>query len=497
MRCQRRRRVPFKTRAARAAWGLWAAGLLLCPLVARAEALHRGAAPVGPAWTLHVVDDSRRNPDGVKIADVDGDGLVDVTTGWEEGGVTRVYRHPGHASVRERWPAVTVGATPQAEDAVFVDLDGDGRLDVVTSTEGEERRVYVQWGPKDRAALLTPEAWKQDRFGAVDGLTQAMFALPLDVDGRHGIDLVLGGKNDDRSIPSFVGWLESPSDPRDTAAWRWHPLTHEVSWVMSIEAADFDADGDLDVFFSDKHGPWVGVHWLENPGRGRWRLARPWKRHSIPIPGLVGTSFAAIADLDGDGRRDVVVSTTLQDDVPGAGVNVDAGNGPATGEVAKPAQRHALVLLRKLDDSGDRWASFEIAAPAGTGAPKGVSVGDVDLDGRLDLVVSCSGAVGDRVGVYWLSSPGLPFRDGIPEARWEAHDISGLRGTKFDLVPLADLDGDGDLDVLTTEEKESEKKGLGVVWYENPTRSPASSARCCAVEQGCAQPDQHCLQTGP
>ena len=453
--------------------------LLVCPLGVRAEALHGGAAPSGPAWLMHVVDDSRRNPDGVKIADIDGDGLVDVATGWEEGGVTRVYRHPGSAKVREAWPAVTVGATPKAEDAVFADLDGDGAFDVVTSTEGEDRRVYVHWGPRDPAATLTPEAWRQDRFSAVDGLTQAMFALPLDVDGRHGIDLVLGGKNDDRSIPSFVGWLESPPNPRDTAAWRWHPLVREVSWVMSIEAADFDADGDLDIFYSDKHGPWVGIHWLENPGR-RGDLERPWKRHTAPIRGLVGTSFAAIADRDGDGRRDLIVNAPLRDS-----------------EVANPAQRHAIVLLRKLDDSGDRWAQYDVAAPAGTGSPKGVSVGDIDLDGRLDLLVSCSGAEGDLVGVYWLAYRDRPFRDGLLEAHWDAHDISGPNGTKFDLVPLADLDGDGDLDVLTSEEKESERKGLGVVWYENPTRPVTPPARCCAVEQGCAQPGQDCPMTEP
>jgi hypothetical protein len=37
-------------------------------------------------------------------------------------------------------------------------------------------------------------------------------------------------------------------------------------------------------------------------------------------------------------------------------------------------------------------------------------------------------------------------------------------GVKYDFIELIDLDGDQDLDVLTTEEN----KGLGVVWYENP-----------------------------
>ena len=48
-----------------------------------------------------------------------------------------------------------------------------------------------------------------------------------------------------------------------------------------------------------------------------------------------------------------------------------------------------------------------------------------------------------------------------------AFDISGAPGIKFDLVRLLDLDGDGDLDVLTNEEQEA-RTGLGVMWYENP-----------------------------
>jgi len=43
--------------------------------------------------------------------------------------------------------------------------------------------------------------------------------------------------------------------------------------------------------------------------------------------------------------------------------------------------------------------------------------------------------------------------------------VSGPEGVKYDLVALVDLDGDGDLDVITTEETAN----LGVIWYENPT----------------------------
>jgi hypothetical protein len=50
--------------------------------------------------------------------------------------------------------------------------------------------------------------------------------------------------------------------------------------------------------------------------------------------------------------------------------------------------------------------------------------------------------------------------------KWQWHELSGVMGVKNDQVRLADLDGDGDLDALTTEEVSN----LGVIWYENPAK---------------------------
>ena len=130
-----------------------------CRLVA---AVASAAEPEGPAWALHTIDSSSHGADGVKLADINRDGLMDVTTGWEQGGITRVYLHPGHDKVRSPWPAVTVGKTPSAEDAVFVDLDADGALDVVSSCEGETNTIFVHWGPQLTSDLLNPTRWEQD-----------------------------------------------------------------------------------------------------------------------------------------------------------------------------------------------------------------------------------------------------------------------------------------------------------------------------------------------
>jgi len=88
-----------------------------------------------------------------------------------------------------------------------------------------------------------------------------------------------------------------------------------------------------------------------------------------------------------------------------------------------------------------------------------VAIGDIDLDGANDIVFSCENATGEKSGVRWLSR-------GKTSDAWSSHEMSGPDGVKFDRIELLDLDEDGDLDVLTCEERAK----LGVIWYENPTR---------------------------
>ena len=71
------------------------------------------------AWERHTIDDSSFGADGVRLADINGDGRLDITSPWEQGGQVRVYLNPGPEGLRERWPAVTVGQVGDPEDSVF------------------------------------------------------------------------------------------------------------------------------------------------------------------------------------------------------------------------------------------------------------------------------------------------------------------------------------------------------------------------------------------
>ncbi len=423
--CRDNAMAPVAAGLAVSAWwrpGALAAGDRLTAVAA--SVILSGAESESP-WIRHTIDDSSRGADGVRLADVNGDGLLDIATGWEEGGLIRMYLNPGRSKVKQKWPAVTVGKVGSPEDAVFVDLDGDGAVDVVSCCEGRVKSMYVHWSPKDPAKRLDPGSWKTHVIPVTKGAKSWMFCVPMEVDGKNGIDLIAGAKGGNAEI----GWLESPRNPRDLAGWKWHPI-RKAGWIMSLYCIDMDGDGDLDILVSDRKGSARSCFWLENPGRSTVQTGS-WKEHYVGGRDRE-VMFIVPSDLDGDGLFDVLAAI--------------AG--------------HELMYWRRVSKDGLTWESSSIQLPAAAGNGKAVNVGDVNLHGKPDIVFTCEGA-GKKSGVMWMS-----YRKSATDARWDAHDISGPEGTKYDLVQLLDLDADGDLDALTCEEKEN----LGVIWYENPTK---------------------------
>ncbi len=389
--------------------------------------LFLSSATIAKPWKLHTIDDTSRGADGARLADVNGDGLLDIACPWEQGGVIRVYLNPGHQKSKNRWNAVTVGQVKSPEDAVFVDLDGDGNVDVVSSCEGKTRTMYVHWAPRKKENYLKPAKWETVAIPCTAGQQSWMYAFPMQVDEKHGVDLLVGSK----SRGASVGWLQAPQDARDVAKWKFHSL-YKAGWIMSLEPIDMEGDGDLDIVISDRKGQNRGLLWLENPG-SKNVTNKLWKEHRI------GTDkhevmFLDIVDFDGDGLKDIV----------SAGRNKQ------------------IIFARRKSKQGNQWDIQEIPNPQGVQSGKSVRVVDVDLDGQLDIVHTANTRKEKtKSGAVWMS-----FDKSIKEGLWKVHDISGKRGKKYDLIQMIDLDGDGDLDLISCEESDN----LGVFWYENPTR---------------------------
>jgi hypothetical protein len=392
---------------------------LLFSLLAKAETQYNKMP-----WKSHIIDQSSQGADGVRLMDVNRDGLPDVTTGWEEGGVTKAYLHPGYDKVRNPWPSVRVGLTPSVEDAVFADLDSDGSIDIVSCCEGDYQSVNIHWAPKQTKSYLDSSKWRTTLLPACYKRCKWMFAYPMNVDNKNGIDLIVGSK----SKRGMIGWLESPPDARIVDRWKLHKF-HSTWWIMSIQSVDMDRDGDQDILFSNRKGE-SGVYWLENPESFQ---KTNWPLHLIGAKGKE-VMFLELCDLNEDGKQDILAAI-------------------------RPDE---IYWFKEPDSQKDLWnvEIIRVDYPLGIGTAKGIRSGDIDRDGKLDIVYTCEHAKPPKRGVVWLRQP-------KGKREWQVFDISGPRGIKFDRIELLDLDSDGDLDVLTCEERDQDK-GMGIVWYENP-----------------------------
>jgi hypothetical protein len=373
-------------------------------------------------WKRHSIDHSLTGADGVKLADVNSDTYLDVVTGWEESGETRVYLHPGTGASliqSDDWRTLRVGQTPSAEDAVLVDLDGDERLDVVTCCEGQERTIYVHWGEPIEPHAQNAATWRQAEFPATRKTTRWMYAMPADVDQANGLDLFVGSKDPEGQI----GWLRAPASPRQLEAWRYEQLS-TAGWIMSIVPVDMDDDGDTDVVYSDRTGATSGIYWLENTGE-----PTGWPKHTIGLAGVQEVMFIDVKRAAEGNRWSVFAAV-------------------------KP---NVSVMFVPDGEPRNVWQEkCRVAYPLDRfGRAKAIAVGDVDQDGEDEWVVTCEGAEAQKSGVLIIDTP--------QSSQPRFIDIAGPAGVKFDRIELWDIDGDSDLDILTCEERD----GLGVIWYEN------------------------------
>ncbi len=369
-------------------------------------------------WNMHIIDSGSVGADGVQLIDVNNDGLPDVVSAWEEGGCVRVSLNPGAENARNAWASETVGETPDIESAFASDLDGDGDMDIVASCEGDTKTMFVLW--KDN------ESWTKQSIPASNNIMPWMMAIRVKIEGNQYPHIVAGGRGDGAS----VGYFSLSDNPRDIATWQWHHLS-DAGWIMGIDASDIDGDGDVDILITDRVGPDRSLRWLENPNKE----GESWANHFI-ASGIFNPFFFARGDLDHDGDEDIVFT-------------------------ANEGNKSLLLICSRLDNSGDRWNVERLLFPDGVGTAKGVALGDINNDGNPDIILTCEHAREGKSGVFWV--------DGKTR---NAYLISGPVGIKYDNVVLFDLDADGDLDIITTEENEGGPgTGLGVVWYENPGRN--------------------------
>lgn len=418
------------------------------------------AIDLATAWTRRTIYNGNcvgstqcSGADGVDYADVDGDGLPDAVAPWEQSSRVSISIHPT-SNVKSPWVTVIPSCTVSAiEDARIADVDGNGRPDVVVAGDAGQK-ITVLFQPV-AASFYTPSAWTcvaltaSNTTPAKENWIQIAFA---DVDGDGVKDIVAAGRTTGSGagyLQGRIGYFTNPTGAWTTGtAYVWHEIgLGGVVW--SLVPMDVDGDGDLDLVVSDGNSyvsggvtisTLMGSRWLENP-----RLpsgGSTWTNHTIHVYNGAGQLARFLHAESG---------------------RVIDGSSRDTGT--------SFVNVRATSD-WTTWTSTAVMWPAsGVGHYNAVRPADLDGDGCEDLVFSTHHADSDYFnppqdlsGVFWYR--------GDCVGGWTRGEISGVDGVKYDNVELYDVDGDGDLDVLTTEQGMAgvtpAADKLGLIWYENP-----------------------------
>jgi hypothetical protein len=187
---------------------------------------------------------------------------------------------------------------------------------------------------------------------------------------------------------------------------------------------DVNGDGLMDIVgVSNSHSSVVAYI---NPGAHNL----PWVRRvlSSQTPGPVNLT---VADVNGDGKPDVIVAMRYQPSTNAAGASV------------------GIAWLENTGSPTGEWIYHTIDTTAGNFAdPRTVQAGDVNKDGKVDVVVS--DAVTGVLAWYSQSSPDS----------WQRHVIPDVSTVNAHFGRLVDMDGDGQLDILLPISQ-------GVAWMRN------------------------------
>ncbi|MCA9128987.1 MAG: DUF1080 domain-containing protein [Planctomycetales bacterium] len=248
-------------------------------------------------WPRYVFDTDDTKVHDIVAADIDGDGRDEIITLSDKSNL-RVYRIPadnnqaGPWDVREIWKGVHAGLSAG-------DIDGDGDVDLVRSQVWLENVGGGQsW--KEHKFCGIPWAERQEQYFYY--LASRSWIADINRDGR--LDIVLT----ENEIPGGrVAWFEAPEDPRQPA-WTPHFLPtaddEQRGPYHSLQLADFDNDGDLDIFSGEMehlaNPPHRWFIWENAMGDGSQFIER------VILDMQLGTHETRAGDIDGDGDIDLV-----------------------------------------------------------------------------------------------------------------------------------------------------------------------------------------------
>ena len=389
---------------------------------------------------------------GVELGDVDGDGDLDALV--YGSGFNHIWLNDGKA--------VFSPGKKVATDGKFGDIDGDGDLDIVSPS------VSAMW-LNDGHGNFTDSG----RFiGNGDSSLIALF----DIDADGDLDAVIDGHLKGYKVFRNSGTGIFSSTGQTLAGYR--------SGFISPMVGDIDKDGDLDIVIVTEHG--AGSRILRNDGNGLFTDS------SIDLTGTQFDSFrypidnygALLIDVDRDGYPDIFIAhgTSSAFGIPNE-VWLNDGTGAFTNSNLALGYNNSKSVSSG-DMNGDGYTDVYVTnfrqknhvwlnngnvnftphgGYLGNEDSQSVNLGDLDNDGDLDAFVangSSTSSGASFANLVWLNDgDGVFVNSGQRLGNSNSQDSS-----------LADLDGDGDLDVFVSNKFVPNNPGMSQqdeIWFND------------------------------
>jgi gliding motility-associated-like protein len=336
---------------------------------------------------------------GVFLADMDGDGDMDILSASNADNTIAWYENNGAAD--PTWTATDIATSAAGANSVFAaDMDGDGDMDIVSSSANDNT---IAWYENDGNANPT--------WAAADIATSANSARSVfvaDMDGDGDMDIISASYND-----NTIAWYENNGAANPT--WTATDIATSAAGALSVYAADMDGDGDMDIVSADFGDNTIA--WYENNG-----AADPtWAAADIATSAN-GAASVFLADMDGDGDMDIVSASSND---------------------------NTIAWYENNGAADPTWTAADIVTNAGFA--RDVHAADMDGDGDMDIV---SADFGDNT-IAWYEN------NGAADPTWTAADISTSANAPHSVF-VADMDGDGDMDIVSADSGDNT-----IAWYES------------------------------
>ena len=334
----------------------------------------------------------------VRLADLDADGLLDVVYCEGQKNTVRWIRQAPRGVFTERIIGEPVPGPVTAEP---FDLNGDGRLDLLVASMGQITPVNDRVG-----SVVVLENLGDGQFRnhvLVKGVARVTDVRAADFDNDGRADLVVGQFGYDQGE---IRWM------RNRGNWQFDSeQLLALSGTIHTPVADFDGDGRTD-FAALVSQEWEEVHLFRNASPGKFQPRVVWGSTNEDY----GSSGLAVADLNRDGRPDLLYTNGDGFDYAGAGYRAWHG-------------------VQWLENQGEgRFRFHRIGDMPGAYSPVAA---DLDGDGALDLLtVSCFADWTDPEAVSmmaWINDGQQRFTP-VVLARKPTHLVS---------ADVGDLDGTG------------------------------------------------------